>query len=831
MNQARTDRNGHSGVPPRGAAILVYVVLTIVMTWPLIRYLGTHFMSPDTDVFVAYWGNWWVPHALSTGRNPYLTDHLMYPAGFNLIAFAFSPLMALAAIPLGWILPPITTYNLLVLATIVLCSVAMDQLVRYLTGNAWAALIAGITFGFAPAAVAVRGPDPSLAALFWIPWAALLLTRLMRDARVRDAVLLPVTIGLAFLTKPQVAALTLLFCGIYLPGLAWVERKRWHRLAIRRLLLAGLLPLLILSPFLFLAWQAVQQPGGESIFRSDAEHYQADLLAYVVPPQDHPLLGFWTETIHQERFGVNRQYWSYVGIVPLFLLLYAALSRPRKALPLLLTGLMLFVLALGPYLRFNGQAYEAIKLPYGLVAGLFSVMGLNWPNRINLALMVAVSALVGLACARIYARSKKAWILGLIALLVVSEYLVIPLPVALAPPHSVFYDQMAADGEDYAIVDLPLARDAGEVHLYYQTFHHKPIVGGWTPRVPTGAFALIDANPLLATWRGTRQPGVTLEGALAQLSEANVRHVMVHKQQIASVPEEMRFLLSTLRPVYQDRNILVLPVQTESSQGYNIVHRFSDSLALIHPTVFIDLPLNKPVPQLSAYICWFLDGLGHTADEYQVTLTGPDGSLVFKETAPLPRSWPGLSCAFRPLEFDPPPQAGVMAFHVTPLSAGEPLGTYTLAQPIHVLRTRRGDAFSAMGSVAHVGFDEPFEMLGYSLTAREGSIWVDLFWRSTANHQKTHFLWVHLLNPETGQSVVSEEGLIGKYDWKEGDLFQERRILWLDDVAPGQYALGVALDATPIVDDQGASLLPGGVVMLDVAVRVLPAGLWTSPLP
>jgi hypothetical protein len=170
-----------------------------------------------------------------------------------------------------------------------------------------------------------------------------------------------------------------------------------------------------------------------------------------------------------------------------------------------------------------------------------------------------------------------------------------------------------------------------------------------------------------------------------------------------------------------------------------------------------------------------------------------------------------------------------MAFHVTPLSAGEPLGTYTLAQPIHVLRTRREEAFSAMGSVAHVGFDEPFEMLGYSLTAGEGSIWVDLFWHSTAKHQKTHFLWVHLLDPETGQSVVSEEGLIMKYDWKEGDLFQERRILWLDDVAPGQYALGVALDATPIVDEQAASLLPGGVVMLDVAVRVSPAGLKDSP--
>jgi hypothetical protein len=127
-----------------------------------------------------------------------------------------------------------------------------------------------------------------------------------------------------------------------------------------------------------------------------------------------------------------------------------------------------------------------------------------------------------------------------------------------------------------------------------------------------------------------------------------------------------------------------------------------------------------------------------------------------------------------------------------------------------------------MGSAAHVGFDAPVELLGTNLDAGEGFLWVDLFWRGTARHERTHFMWVHLLDPETGQSVVSEEGLIMKYDWREGDLFQDRRILWLDDVPPGEYRLGVALDATPTDYWEGAVLLPSGVVMLDVPVHVLP---------
>jgi hypothetical protein len=62
-----------------------------------------------------------------------------------------------------------------------------------------------------------------------------------------------------------------------------------------------------------------------------------------------------------------------------------------------------------------------------------------------------------------------------------------------------------------------------------------------------------------------------------------------------------------------------------------------------------------------------------------------------------------------------------------------------------------------------------------------------------------------------------------KYEWRDRDLYQERRVLWLDDVAPGQYTLGIALDAAPLVDEQTTELLPGGVVMLDVPVWVLPA--------
>ena len=808
--------------PCLSVSILAYLLLSVLMTWPLASQLNTHVPTPDSDVFNVYWGNWWVRHALGRGQNPYFTTYLIYPQGFNLLSFAFSPFLALLWIPLSWILPPLAAYNLVWLVTILLCCVAMDQLVRYLTGNAWAAMVAGITFGFAPIVVAERLPHLNLSAVFWIPWAMLLLTRLMREARIRHAILLAIVVGLAFLTRLQVGILVLMFAGVYFVGLALAERKAWHRLALARLLLAGLASLILLSPLFVSAWQSLQQPGGASLTREGAEQYQTDLLAYVLPMPQNPLLGAWTEGLYRQKFEVNEQYWAYIGLVPLLLSLYAAVSRPRKALPWVLTGLFFFILALGPVLRVNGEIYPGIKLPYSWATGLFSAIGLNWPNRFNLALMAALSVLVGIACAEIFgrisARPRKAWLLGLVTLLILGEYLVVPLPTIFAPPQSAFYDQVAADEEEYAIVDLPLTRSDGEIHRYYQTIHHKPIVGGWDHRVPDGAFDFIAANPLLSQWLADDQSGIplSLDGALAQLSQSNVRYFVIHKSQIDSVPESLRALLGTLRPVYQDWSILVLPVASASSEGYNVVHWFGEDLALVQPTAFLHLPWDGRPPQLSLYVCW-LRGEQADSDAYRIILKRPDGSVAYDETAPLPQTSQWLACETPQLGIPSPVQAGEYTLSISPLSGALPLGTYTTTQPIHVLQTRNGTPFPAMGTLSPVAFDAPMELLGYNLVRGDGVLWTDIFLRSRDKHQGSYLLSVQLLDPGTGRVVSQAQGVIPERLWKRGDLYQERRILWLDDVRPGRYSLRIVLQGPPAPWPY-VEPAPGEFVVLDIAL-------------
>lgn len=834
MTEQREQTNG----PPWWASCLIYVLLSVLMTWPLAQHLNTHFGSTDTDMFNVYWGNWWVGQALATGQNPYMTKYLVYPMGFNLATFAFSPFIALLWLPLNWIVSPIAAYNLVVWVTIVLGCLAMDQLVRYLTGNGWAALVAGITFGFAPCLVAERASHLNMSMMVWIPWAALLLTRLMREAKIRDAVLLAVTIGLAFLTRLQVGMLVLLFSGIYFIGLALVQCKQRHKLAIRRLVLAGLLSLLLISPLLIYTWRALQQPGAESLLRWNAEDYQTDLLAYVLPPPQHPLFGSWTEAIYEQRFQVNIRYWAYIGIVPLLLAFYAVKTRWREAWPWLLTSLFFFVLALGPWLRLSGKVYPVIKLPYSLAPDLFSTIGLNWPNRFNLALMPALCVLVGLACAQISVRSKKPWILLIPALLILSEYLVAPIPLTAAPSHSPFYDQMAADTDDYALVDLPLTREASEVHRYYQTLHHKPIVGGWDHRVPASTLAFIDGNPLLGTWRGNDQSEVTLDEALTELSEANVRYFVIHKDQLETVPERMRSLIFVSKPVYEDETIYVLPTAATLSQGYHVVHHFGEDLGLLHPSPFLSQPADRDTPLLSVEICWFLGPQPPPADRYRVTLASPAGTPVYEQTISLPPTPQGLVCERVPLALTLPFQPDWYNLSITPSTGEQSLGTYTTPLPIHSLQTRQGATFPAMGSTFGVTFDAPTELLGYNLEGGDGFVWVDLFWRGLDRHHQAYSLLVQLLDPTTGHPVVSNDGFIPKLDWRKGEIFQERRILWLKDVPQGQYSLGIVLSPKaepdkriPAFDRHTAEPWLEDMAISDIPVLVLPKALQDSPVP
>ena len=93
-----------------------------------------------------------------------------------------------------------------------------------------------------------------------------------------------------------------------------------------------------------------------------------------------------------------------------------------------------------------------------------------------------------------------------IGAIILFEYLGVPYPTIDPLPTSPFQKRLAQDGEDYAVLDIPLDRSDTKRYLYYQTQHGKPTVQGRVARVPAEAYALFNRIPLLSAWQ-QKHPG------------------------------------------------------------------------------------------------------------------------------------------------------------------------------------------------------------------------------------------------------------------------------------------------------------------------------------
>ena len=164
-----------------------YVLVTLVLTWPLARGLASDIPADTGDSLL----NCWI---LAWGA-----EHVLRLAGGNLGAFAgywdgnfFHPASLTVAysehmLPQALQIAPvyaltgniILCYNLVFLSTFVLCGLGTFLLVRELTGDWRAAFAAGLFFAFTPYRIA-QFPHVQVLSIQWMPFALYALTRFAR---------------------------------------------------------------------------------------------------------------------------------------------------------------------------------------------------------------------------------------------------------------------------------------------------------------------------------------------------------------------------------------------------------------------------------------------------------------------------------------------------------------------------------------------------------------------------------------------------------------------------------------------------------------------------
>jgi hypothetical protein len=355
----------------------------------------------------------------------------------------------------------------------------------------------------------------------------------------------------------------------YRPAVIRLEAVRIVRLA-RVTMTTAFVCAVVLSPVLYAVGHRIAEGrwyGDSSTFwRSSPPG--VDLAALVLPNPNHPLA---PNAIPAWLTSRPNGYLENAASIPFVALLMMALAWRRGWCPprlwMVIAGAF-GLLSLGPFIHVGG-ANTYVPGPWALLRYVPIVGLTRSPARFTVILMLAIAALFALAlrwATTEYPNRRRA-IIALVALFLGIELLPAPrLLYAAAIPR--FYARIAADPRpDVRVLELPFGvrdgtRSVGNFTArsqFFQTFHRKPLIGGYLSRVSRRRVdeirrvRTLDALMTLSEGR-TLPPGVVEEletRAASFVERAQVGYVVIDRTRAS--PELVRFALRAFRLELLDR--------------------------------------------------------------------------------------------------------------------------------------------------------------------------------------------------------------------------------------------------------------------------------------
>lgn len=364
-----------------------FLVLTVVMTYPLATRFGTAIAGPPNDGFIHLYEMYWFKRALFDLHVwPLFDPETFYPFGYNLALSHITPSNTLLMMPVVLLGGPVVGFNTAVFLSFILSAFGAYLLVVYLTHNRRAGIVAGILFAFSAYRMHNLGQGwlPNLGTQ-WLPFALVYLDRLLtgRPRPLRSGALAGFFFALACLSSWYHIYIAGVAVGLYVLARGWP----WQQKLLRRHTLAALVMFALVAAVMILplAMPLLQYGASEKdiewplISADDASASLDDLL---LPSTYHPLWGNLILSRRTPSYSVIVPGMVYLGIPALVLAAYALRRRMPAARSFLLIGLAGAILTLGLTLHLNGQRVY-IPVP-AAVEDIFSRAMLTISGRLAL---------------------------------------------------------------------------------------------------------------------------------------------------------------------------------------------------------------------------------------------------------------------------------------------------------------------------------------------------------------------------------------------------------------------------------------------------------------
>lgn len=595
---------GRAALRRQGLALVLYLTLALVLTWPLVSHFTAYVPGDGIDDPALAWNLWWLKTRLvdQLATDIFHAGWMFHPVAINLAFYTLTPLNGLLSVPLQTAFSLVVANNLLVLASFVLAAfgaylLAYDQLRWFaprVTPRYLAALVAGVIYAFASSKLFyVSLGQFNIASSQWAPFCVLYLLRMVQAssprARLRSAALAGLFLVFQAWAELTYASFLLIFAAllaVYALLLALWENRRAAGGQAAQLVLAfavtGAVFLAGIAPILAAMLPDMRTEG--DFFASGggfADLFSADLFGYLVPTRLHPLLGDWVATLPFPNDKGQHIYVGYLAATLAVAGLAVALRRrdTRRWGAFWLVALVSFwLLTLGPQVRWLGEA-TSLPGPFALVSQLPFFSGNRYPSRYSIMLMLAVAVCASWGVAWVLARVplRRAGLLAAAAgVLFLGEHLSAPLPLSSFAVPSLYASLAAAplQEEGGVLLELPTgwrngARVLGKSDLlimyqqWYQSVHGQRRLGGNTSRNPEDKFQYFSEAPVLgdlvalmnadrphiaaevaANWEAIAARGRAMGGQV--LDFLGVDYVTLH---MAQAPPELVAYVETVLPL------------------------------------------------------------------------------------------------------------------------------------------------------------------------------------------------------------------------------------------------------------------------------------------
>jgi hypothetical protein len=512
----------------RGVSVAALAAaLAVLFTWPMAPRLGEVGRFDTGDGHWSIWCVAWVSHALATDPANLFDANIFFPHRDTLAYSENNIVAGVLGLP-AYVLTgnPYATHNLAVLLGVALAFVGAYGLVRYLTDDTGAAIVAAIGFAFCPFLFA-RTAHIQLMLFFGLPMAMHALHRVIDAPSIVRGLWLGLALAMVALTCGYYGIFAGLLTGFGLVffGLSrglWRWSTYWMAGAVAA---AG--SLAVVAPF-FVPYVRVQRELGFARSVGEAALYSADPQAWLASSAwAHrwilDLLGRWNEVLFPGAITLIGGLWGAAYAwraagragaagdtgdatdrrpVPRDLLAFYAVS-----------GLLAFWTSFGPAAGLYRLLFAAIPA--------FSL--LRAPSRIGIVVVLALVVLfaAGLAALRAGHTPRRRTVAAAVLSTALIVELFTPLSFRDAPPVTQVQRYLAT-ARPGPVLELPFFYERIDFprHARYMSasgWHWQPLINGYSDHIPAEYREL-----------APRMHGFPSQESFVELRQRRARYVVIH---------------------------------------------------------------------------------------------------------------------------------------------------------------------------------------------------------------------------------------------------------------------------------------------------------------